>query len=375
MEVVPQLVLILVLILLNGFFVASEFALVAVRKTRIDELAKKNNKAAKRVQESLGQLSTFISSTQLGVTLASLAIGWLGEPVVAKLLEPLLRQIMPIRLSLISAHVVAIIGALLLITFFQVVIGELVPKSIALQKTERLSLLIITPMTLFTNTFKPFIWVLNYTGGFVMRLLGFSPASGQEQAYSEEEIKMILAQSAREGALEKDEVEMVYSALKLGDIPVRRIMIPRGKIIAFEKQASIEKIVAVTQKYPHSRFPVYNRTIDEVIGFVHIKDIYRDIIGEKRLLSMKDLYKNFLRRHGGQTLSKLHILRKIPRVRENARIDDVLVLLRKKRVHIAVVEDDHGRTVGLAALEDIVESLVGEIRDEFDTLENEVTHR
>lgn len=371
MEFLLQIGLVLILVLLNGYFVASEFALVAVRKTRIDELVKQGNKSARMVQKSIAHLDTFISATQLGITLASLALGWIGEPAIAHFLEPFFINFLPQDISIISSHGLAIVIAFTIITFLHIVLGELAPKTIALQKAELTSLIIIAPLTVFATIFKPFIWVLNGAGNLVLKLVGFSAPSGHQLVHSEEEIKMILAQSVEEGALEKEEVEMVYSVFKLGDIPVKKIMVPRTKIIAFEKNTSVTKVIKTTQKYQDSRFPVYKDTIDNIIGFVHIKDIYKNVISDNKLVSVKDIYNNFLRINNKKTLSDLKIIRKIPHVKETDRIDDVLILLRKKRIHIAVVDEVSGGTAGIVALEDIVENLVGEIKDEFDEKEKD----
>ena len=369
MEFFIQIGLVLILVLLNGYFVASEFALVAVRKTRIDELVKQGNKSAKLVQKSIAHLDTFISATQLGITLASLALGWIGEPAIAHYLEPLFNNYLPDNYSIISAHGFAVIIAFSIITFLHIVLGELAPKTIALQKAELTSLIIIAPLTMFATVFKPFIWFLNGAGNLVLKLVGFSAPSGHQLVHSEEEIKMILAQSAEEGALEKEEVEMVYSVFKLSDVPVKKIMVPRTKIIALEKNALVTKVIKITQKYQDSRFPVYEDTIDNIVGFVHIKDIYKNIVSDDEAISIKDMYGNFLKINGKKTLSNLKIIRKIPHVKETDRMDDVLILLRKKGIHIAVVDEVRGGTAGIVTLEDIVESLVGEIRDEFDESE------
>lgn len=366
MEIIPQLSLIILLVFLNGFFVASEFALVAVRKTRIDELVKQGNKSAKLVQKAVDHLDTYISATQLGITLASLGLGWVGEPVIAHALEPYLQNILPLNLAFASAHGISIAIAFSIITFLHIVLGELAPKSIALQKAEKTSLWIIRPLGLFTTIFKPFIYILNGAGILVLKLIGFKAPSGHSLVHSEEEIKIILAESAEGGAIEKEEAEMVLSALKLGDIIVKKIMVPKTRVIAFEKSTSIEKVINITQKNPHSRFPVYNGTIDNIIGFVHIKDIYRELITETKHISIKDLYKTFLARNRNKKLSELRIIRPIPKVSENRGVDDVMKFMREKRTHIAVARNEFGETSGIVTLEDIVERLVGDIHDEFE---------
>lgn len=369
MELIIQLGIVLLLVFLNGYFVASEFALVAVRKTRIDELVKQGNKSAKLVQKSIAHLDTFISATQLGITLASLALGWIGEPAIAHFLEPFFDNYLSKNISVISSNGLAIGIAFSIITFLHIVLGELVPKTVALQKAELTSLLIITPLTLFATVFKPFIWILNGAGSLVLKLVGFPAPSGRQLVHSEEEIKMILAQSVAEGALEKEEVEMVYKVFTLGDTPVSKIMVPRTKIIAFEKNTPTNKVIKTTQEHQDSRFPVYEGSLDSIIGFVHIKDIYKNLISDNKITSVKDILKNFLRINGEKRLSDLRIIRKIPFVKESDRIDDVLILLRQKRTHIAVVADKNGGTAGIVALEDVVENLVGEIKDEFDEIE------
>lgn len=337
MEIVFQLSLVILLVLLNGYFVASEFSLVAVRKTRIDELVKKGNVAAKLVQNSLKELDSFISATQLGITIASLALGWIGEPAIARSLESLFKSL-PINAAVISSHTLSVAIAFTIITVLHIVLGELAPKTIAMQRAEVTSLIIIAPLRFFTKIFWPFIWILNGAGGLVLKAFGFIPPSGHQLVHSEEEIKMILAQSAESGAIEHGEVAMVYSVFRFGDIPARQIMVPSEKIIAFNTTMSIKEIIKKVKYRTHSRFPIYEQTVDKIIGFIHIKDIF---LGKK-------------------------MIREIITVPETKRIDDILLDMRKKRVHIAIVKNKHGKTTGLVTLEDIIESLVGEIEDEFE---------
>ncbi len=366
MEIIPQLALIALLVFLNGFFVASEFALVAIRKTRIDELVKKGNKSAFLVQKALNDIETYISATQLGITLASLALGWVGEPFLAHFFEKYFSNFLSKNLAFISAHAAAFGVAFSIITFLHIVLGELAPKSIALQKAEKTSLLIIRPLILFAKIFKPFIFVLNGAGILVLKLVGFNAPSGHSLVHSEEEIKMILAESAQEGAIEKNEAEMVYSVLKLGDTPVSKIMIPRSKIISFEKGTELKNLIKVFQKHPHSRFPVFVEDIDNIIGFIHVKDVYKNLFTQSKFESFREIYLNFLTRNRDRKLSKMNIIREIPKISENKKIDDAMILLREKRVHMAIVKNDKNKTVGLITLEDLVESLVGDIKDEFE---------
>lgn len=371
MDIIPQLGLVILLVFLNGFFVASEFALVGVRKTRIDELVKQGNPTAVLVQKSLKNLDTFISATQLGITIASLGLGWVGEPFMARLIEPFFANILPSNAAFVSAHGLAIAIAFSIITFLHIVLGELAPKSIALQKAEKTSLLIITPLSIFTTIFKPFIFILNGAGILVLKIVGFKAPSGHQLVHSEEEIKMILAQSAEEGAIEKEEAEMVYSVLRLADTPVSKIMVPKDRVIAFEKDTPLKKVIQISQNHPHSRFPVYEDSMDNIIGFVHIKDIYRNLVSQPKIEFIKDLYRIFLFKNRDKTLTELGIIRNIPKIMESEKIDDVMLMMRAKRIHMAVVTNTQRETSGIVTLEDTVESLVGDIHDEFETLKED----
>ncbi len=355
MESIAQFSLIIVLVLLNGFFVASEFALVSVRKTRIDELVNKGNRTAKLVQRAIKDLDTFISSTQLGITLASLALGWLGEPALADFFAQYM-TFLPENMATFSSHSLIIAIAFFIITFLHIVVGEIAPKTIALERAEVISFLIIAPLTMFTIIFKPFIWFLNNSGRLILAALKIPSPSGYQLVHSAEEIKMILTQSAESGAIDKREAELVYNAFKLGDIPVRHVMIPRTDVIAFNVGTTISEVIKRAQRHFHSRFPVYEASIDAIVGFVHIKDIYR-----VALMTDKD-----------KKLLQTNLIRKIITVPESKRIDEVLLDMRKKRIHIAVVNDEYGGTAGIATLEDIIENLVGEIQDEFDIPEKNI---
>lgn len=350
MEVVLQIFAVILLVLLNGFFVASEFALVAVRKTRIDELANKGNAAAKLVQKSILHLDTYISATQLGITLASLALGWIGEPAIAHFIEPQL-TFLPEEIMFISSHTIAVAVAFSIITFLHIVLGELAPKTVALQKAEKTSLVIIAPLIAFTFIFKPFIWVLNVAGVSVLKLFGFTASStGNVFVHSEEEIKMLLKQSGMTGAIAKDEVDMVYNVFQLGDTMVKQIMVPRTDIIAFNVATTLSDVIKKIGKNIHSRFPVYEYSIDNIIGFIHVKDIY----------------KAALRVDKKKKLSEMNIIRNIMTTPETKKANEVLVDMRKRRIHLAVVNDEYGGTAGIVTLEDVLESLVGDIQDEFE---------
>lgn len=356
MEFIFQFLLVILLVFLNGYFVAAEFALVGVRKTRINELANKGNSAAKIVQKALDNLDSYISATQLGITLASLGLGWIGEPAIARAIEPSLNSYLGADASFITAHTLAVIIGFSFITFLHIVLGELAPKTIALQRAEATSLYLIIPLAIFTTVFKPFIWVLNGAGNLVVRSIGLHPPQGHQLVHSEEEIKMILSQSQESGLIPKGEAEMVQNIFKLGDTTVRQIMIPRTDIIAFNVVTPLSEVVKTIKKHPHSRFPVFENSIDTIIGFVHVKDIYREVLKLEEEGKHSSSYK----------LSQTDIIRQIITIPEMKKGDSVLIEMKKKRVHIAAVNDEFGGTSGLITLEDVLESVVGEIEDEFE---------
>lgn len=335
---------------------ASEFALVGIRKTRVKELVNRGNSSAKLIQKALNNLDSYISATQLGITLASLALGWIGEPAVAHYLEPYLVLFLPYWFVLITAHSLAVLVAFSLITFLHIVLGELAPKTIALQRAESISLLTIIPLTAFLTIFKPFIWVLRKSGSLLIKSIGLKSPQGSQLIHSEEEIRMILDQSRESGLIPSNEAEMVNNIFKLGDTSVKQIMVPRTDIIAFNVAMTLREVEKRIKKNPHSRFPVYEQSIDTIIGFIHVKDIYLEI-----LVSDKD-----------KKLSETSFVRQILTVPENKKADAVLVQMKRKRVHIAIVNDEYGGTAGLVTLEDVIESVIGEIEDEFEKPQKEI---
>ncbi len=354
MEFILKFLLVIFLVLLNGFFVASEFALVSVRKTRINELIKKGRRRPRLVKVALDDLQSFISASQLGITIASLALGWVGEPAVANLILPYL-NFLPADAATFSSHTIAVIIAFTIITYLHLLIGELVPKAIALQKAEDVAISTIVPLTLFAKTFRPFIYLLNESGNMVFKMLGFKPQGTEHMVHSEEEIKMILRQSAKGGVIEKEEVDMVTSVFKLGDTLVKEIMVPRKQITAFKAGTMFSKVIAQIEENPYSRFPIYEGTLDHTVGFVHIKDIY-----------------SFFLKGGLDKKITKQETRKIYSVLENKNISEVLEGIQQKKAHIVIVKNKEGHTTGLITLEDILERLVGEIPDEFEQLRNSI---
>ena len=349
-----RLVAVIFLVLMNGFFVAAEFALVSVRGTRIAELVAKGNKAARWVAKALEHPDQVIAATQLGITLASLGLGWIGEPALSHLLEPLI-NLLPIKLQDGASHSISVGLAFTAITFLHVIVGELMPKSIALQNPEATSLWVARP-TLWTEwIFKPLIWIMNGTGNALLKMIGVNPADGHELAHSVEELKMIVTASAEEGVMETEEQEMLHAIFDFGELLVRRVMIPRTEIIAFEADIHLEEAINIAIHSQYTKFPVYDDDLDNIIGIVHIKDLLRAAHDAKR----KDC-------------KVRELVREAYFVPEFVPVKSVLNQFRVQRRHIAIVMDEFSGTAGLVTLEDLLEEIVGEVSDSFDNTQPEI---
>lgn len=351
MSIFFQLLFVLLLILLNGFFVASEVSLISLRKTQVEELVRKGKGNAKLIQYALNRLSTFISATQLGITIVSIGLGWVGEPLLAHMFDGIF-TFLPATLAIISSHTLAIICGFAALTYFHIVLGELAPKSLALQKNELAAKLVITPLVIFAKIFTPFIWLLNISGSFVLTLFRIPTKLGTHKPHSEEEISLILAQSAGSGTIEKEEATMVQKLFQMDDVPITSIMTPKKDIIGFSLDTTIEHIASQRTIVGFSRFPIYKTSLNTIIGYIHVKDLYQLIDEEK----------------GHLTIEHSHKIRKIISIDGKMRIDDVLKQMKEKRVHMAVITDKNHHTKGMVTLENIVESVLGEIKDEFEKL-------
>ena len=352
-----RLVAVIMLVFVNGFFVAAEFALVSVRGTRIRELVAQGNSAAKWAAKALEHPDQVIAATQLGITLASLGLGWIGEPALSHLLEPLINML-PVNFQDGASHSISVGVAFATITFLHVVVGELMPKSIALQNPEATSLVVARP-TLWTEwIFKPFIWALNGTGNSLLKLIGVNPAEGHELAHSVEELKMIVTASAERGVMESDEQEMLHAIFDFGELLVRRVMIPRTEIAAFEADICLEEAIDIAVHSSFTKFPIYDDDLDNIIGIVHIKDLLR----AQQATDSADCKIRSLAREAYF-------------VPESVPVRTVLQQFRAQRRHIAIVMDEFGGTEGLVTLEDLMEEIVGEVSDPFDNEQPEVQKR
>ncbi|MFC4425546.1 hemolysin family protein [Deinococcus navajonensis] len=333
-----------VLVLLNGYFVAVEYALVSVRRTRIDQLADEGNGTARVVQRVLGHLDLYIAAVQLGVSMMSLLIGFVAEPAIEHLSEPLFREMgLPEGYLRPTAFALAFI----LSTTFHIVLGELVPKSAALQKSEQLSMSLVRPLVAFTSVFRPVILGLNALGGLLLRAIGLKAVAGHHTAYSEEEIRMIVSASSQEGVLEDSEKELVYNVFDLSDTTVREVMTPRVDMVLADGAAPLRRVLELHNDHGYSRVPVYQDTADNIVGIVHTTDVLGHL-GELDHITIAD------------------IMRPVFFVPEGMKIKDLLTKMREKKSHLSIVVDEFGGTSGLVTLEDALEEIVGEIYDETD---------
>jgi CBS domain containing-hemolysin-like protein len=335
----------LVLVLINAFFVAGEYALVRVRRTRMESLAAAGSATAKVVLHGLDHLPRYVAGIQVGITLAGLASGRFGEPALAEAFEPLFTILFPPSLVGPASQTIATALTLLVITYLLVVIGELVPKSVTLQFPERVALLLARPMRLAVIAFTPLIWTMNGLGSAVLRLLRLPPAADGSEAPSVEELKLLIVQSHKAGILEDIERRLTQGAFQLADLRVGDVMIPRPDIVAFDVATPIDGLATMVARTIHARFPMYEGTLDHVVGILHLQDLFRHV------------------RLGDGTTDVRPLLRSSLIVPESLRMEGLLEQFRRHHTQIAVAVDEHGAAAGLITLEDVVEEVFGELQD------------
>jgi putative hemolysin len=333
-----ELVAVAALILLNGFFVAAEYSLVTARRTRITELEQQGSRRARAVKAIVAEPPRFIAAMQLGVTLTSLGIGAVGEPVLTHAFDPAI------------ATLLAIILAFVIITFFHVVIGELVPKGLALKHAERIALGVSAPVRGFFVLFHPVVWVLQRSTEVVLRWLGTEPPGAEEGVLSEAELRMLAERSAEHGAIEPEEQEMLYKVFDFADKEVEDVMVPRSDVVAISIDLEPEEALRVAIESPYTRYPVYRGSLDEIVGVLHVRDLFQALqrAGDMKRLALDDLVR------------QPHI---VPETKDVAAL---LQEFRRTKEHMAIVMNEHGTMEGIVTLEDLLEELVGEIEDEFD---------
>ena len=337
MSVSLELLGVAALILLNGFFVAGEYALVTARQTRMQELAQRGDRRARAVLRIVNNPPRFIAAMQLGVTATSLGIGALGEHALAKVFDP------------IVASAIAVVFAFLIITYLHVVVGELVPKGVALGYSEPTALAVSTPVRAFFVAFKPLIWILQRSSEVILRALGLTPPGGEMEVYSEAELKMLLSRSREEGEIEQQEQEMLYKVFDFADKEVSAVMVPRPEVVALSVELPPEEALSAVIESPYTRYPVYRGSLDDVVGVLHVRDLFSAIVD---------------RGIAGVQLEEL--LRPAHIVPENKDLAALLTEFRRTNQHMAVVVDEYGELEGIVTLEDLLEEIVGEIEDEFD---------
>ena len=343
---VLNLVIVVLLVLANGFFVASEFALVGVRRSRIETLARSGNLRAKRLLPLISNLNAYISATQLGITLASLALGWIGEPAIAHLLEIPLRG----RISETLLHTIAFTIAFSIITFLHIVLGELAPKTLALERAEKTALAIALPMEIFYKIFRWPIQLLDWAGTRTVRLFGLHPSSSHASIYTEEELRQLIDISRQSGHIEADEQRLINRVLDFSDAQVCEAMIPRTAVAALPVNATLEETRAAFRTLGYSRLPVYEHNLDNVVGVLFRRDL-------EPYLEQPNTNDNFNLRN------LIHAPVFIP---TSARLGAALKQMQSRRIHLGFVVDEYGGLEGIVTLEDLLEEIVGEINDEFD---------
>ncbi|MFP3721292.1 hemolysin family protein [Niallia circulans] len=342
-----NLVIIAILIALTAFFVASEFAIIRVRSSRINQLIEEGHKNALSAKKVTSNLDEYLSACQLGITVTALGIGWIGEETVHHVLAPLL-QIIHVPDTAIT--VLSFSLAFAFITFLHVVVGELAPKTFAIHKAEQITLWAAKPLILFYKLLYPFIWTLNGSSRIITRMFGLKAASEHELAHTEEELRIIVSESYKNGEINQSEFKYVNNIFDFDDRIAKEIMVPRTEIASLEQSSTLEELLNLIQKEQFTRYPITDGDKDHIIGMINVKEIMTE------LLKSRDLTTKILKPY----------IRPVIRVIETYPIQDLLLKMQKDRIHMAILMDEYGGTSGLVTVEDIIEEIVGDIWDEFD---------
>jgi len=349
MTVLWPLLGLVALVCANGFFVAAEFSIVTVRKTRIDQLIAEGHRGAVVVRRAISAPDRYIATTQLGITMASLGLGWLGEPALARFLEPPL-DFMPAYLAASTAHTIAIAIAFTIITAIEIVFGELTPKWIALDRSESTALWVVRPLELFMRVFWPFIRVVHGAARTVVRLLGFKgDPDSRAMVHSEEELKMLVTASQEAGVLEEQEEQMLHRVFGFADLTAGQVMVPRTELVALKGDTPLRDVVGQIARGRHTRLPVYGGDVYNVVGMLHVADVLRAIASPS----------------GGSTLTAASLALEALTVPETMKADDLLSEMRRRHAREAIVIDEYGGTVGLVTFETLMERIVGDIPGEW----------
>ncbi|MFS0783010.1 hemolysin family protein [Bacillus sp. 1P06AnD] len=344
--VIVNVILVAVLIIATAFFVITEFSIVKVRSTRIDQLVAEGNPRAKTVKKIISSLDEYLSATQLGITITALGLGWLGEPTIQRILAPLLKQFdIPATVS----HAISFIVAFSVMTFLNVVLGELAPKTFAIHKAEAVAMIVAKPIYIFYKATYPIIKVLNGSANFIVGLFGLKAASENEIAHTEEELRMILSDSYKSGEINQSEYRYVNRIFEFDNRLAKEIMVPRTEMVSVSKDATWEDILELAANERYTRYPVIDGDKDSTIGIIHLKELlYVALSKDRSVLQLSDYIHPIL-----------SVIETIP-------IHDLLLKMQKERIHMALLFDEYGGTSGIVTAEDILEEIVGEIQDEFD---------
>jgi len=343
-----NLTIFIVLIALTAFFVATEFAIVKVRQSKIDQLVAEGKKGALAAKHVTTHLDEYLSACQLGITVTALGIGMVGESTFEFILHPAFEAI---GIPSDYVHFFTIGAAFVIATFLHVVVGELAPKTAAIQKSETITLLFAKPIMIFYKLLYPFIWFLNGSARILVGLFGMKPASEHELSHTEEELRLLLTESYKSGEINQNELKYVNNVFEFDDRIAREIMVPRTEIVGFEKHITFNEVLTTIEEERYTRYPVYEEDRDNIIGFINIKDFLTQGINN---------------RISADTFKLDHFMNPVIKVLETTPIQVLLTKMQKERTHIAILLDEYGGTSGLVTVEDILEELVGEIRDEFD---------
>lgn len=347
-----ELISVVLLILANAFFVAAEFSIVKVRSSQIEAIAEKNNTRAKIAKNVISHIDEYLSATQLGITMTSLGLGWIGEPVTAKILEPIFSLFSISNPNTI--HVISLIVGFLIITGLHIVIGEQAPKMLSIKYAKSTILFVAIPLNIFYKIFKPAIWFLNKSANFILKLLGVQSVTEVEKFHTEEELRILISEGRKSGAIDQTEHQLIEKIFEFNDKLATEIMVPRNHMIALNIEDSREEIFQIVTEEGFSRLPVYKDTIDNIIGVIYTKDLIS--ASEHREL-----------------IALLDIIRPAYFTTSTKQIGNLLKDMQRNKVHMAIVVDEHGGVEGLITIEDIIEEIVGEIQDEYDVEAQQVT--
>jgi len=362
MDILLKLLAVLVLVGINAYFVATEFALVAVRRTRIEQRQRGGDRRAKHVMHALDHPDDFISAAQLGITVASIAIGYIAEETIYTFIIPYLRTVhfefgLPVLgTPTITGHFISVILTLLFVTYLHVVLGEQVPKMIAIQRAEPVSLWTTRPTQVFGMIFRPLIRAMSGSASAIMRVFGMPPTPVHAVAHTPDEIRLLVEQSTEEGKIEAEQEQMIHGVFEFGEIVAREVMTPRRDIVPLEVNATLDEVMRIVVAEGHSRFPVYENDLDNIVGILLVKDLLPYLVGS-----------------AGEGFQLREIIREPFFVPDTKRVGELLAELRQRNVHLAIVLDEFGGTEGLVTLEDMLEQIVGDIYDEYDVPEPEFT--